>query len=225
MISLTTIYCILFVYVRIKAKKLRQLMTTNASGRSYEMHPSWKGDSENGDHSSRQSTSPTKTKTKVTVEDQPSHQSAAGDRTYGRMNRASIILISYPMVYICLTMPMCIARVCQFTGKSWSLPAVYAGTVIYVCSGWVNVLVYTTTRQGIILWGWLFRKGKPAKKNETSTKPVEYVPSWYDSGSDSERLTPPSKPIFKSSASSIPTLGHPSSERISGGSARGSVGV
>jgi hypothetical protein len=195
MLSLTTIYCILFVYIRIKARKLRQLISTNASGSSYEMSPSWKGDSENGDHSSRPGTSQTKTKTKVTVEDRPSHQMAAGERTYGRMNRASIILISYPMVYICLTMPMCIARVCSFTGKSWSLPAVYAGTTIYVCSGAVNVLVYTTTRQGIILWGWLFRKVKPAKTNETSTKPVEYVPDWNDSGSDSERLTPPTKPI------------------------------
>ena len=222
MLSLTTMYSILFVYVRIKARKLRQLMTTNASGNSHEMRPSRKGDSENGDHSSLQSTSQTKTKT---VEDRPSHQSAAG--TYGRMNRASIILISYPMVYICLTMPMCIARVCQFVGKSWSLPAVYAGTTIYVCSGAVNVLVYTTTRQGIIGWGRLFRKVKPAKTNETSTKPVEYVPSssWYDSGSDSERLTPPSKVIYRSSASSIPTLGRPSSERFSGDSTKGSTEI
>ena len=218
MLSLTTIYCILFVYVRIKARKLRQLISTNASGSSYEMSPSWKGDSENGDHASQESTSQTKTKTKVTVEDRPSHQSAVAERTCGRMNRASIILISYPMVYICLTMPMCIARICQFTGKSWSLPAVYAGTTIYVCSGAVNVLVYTTTRQGIILWGRLFRKVKPAKTNGTSTKPVEYVPGWYDSGSDSERLTPPSKLISKSSASS---LGRPSSERFSGDSTKG----
>jgi hypothetical protein len=217
MLSLTTIYCILFVYVRIKAKKLRQLMTTNASvGSYYEMSPSY------GDPSSLQSTSQTKTKTKVTVEDRPSHQSAAGERTYGRMNRASVILICYPMVYICLTMPMCIARICQFTGKKWSLPAVYAGTVIYVCSGAVNVLVYTTTRHGIILWGRLFRKAKPAKTNETSTKPVPGVPQgWYDSGSDSERLTPPSKLVPKSSASSIATLGHPSSERFSGDSIKG----
>ena len=220
MLSLTTIYCILFVYVRMKARTLRQYISTNASGISYEMSPSWKGDSENGDHSSLQRTSQTKTKTKVTVEDQPSHQSAAGERTYGLMNRASIKLISYPIVYICLTMPMCIARVCEFTGKSWSLPAVYAGTTIYVCSGAVNVLVYTTTRQGIILWGRLFRKAKPTKMNQTSTKPVEHVPGWHDSGSDSERLTPP-----KSSASSIPTLGYLSSERFSGDSTKGSTEI
>jgi hypothetical protein len=225
MLSLTTIYCILFVYIRIKARDLRQLTSTHAAsthaaGTSYEMSPSWKGDAENGDHSSLQSTSQTKAQTKVTVEDRPSHQSAAGERTYGRMNRASIILISYPMVYICLTMPMCIARVCEFTGKDWSLPAVYAGTTIYVCSGAVNVLVYTTTRRGIILWGRLFRKVKPAKTNETSTKPVEYVPGWHDSGSDSEHLTPP-----KSSASSIPTLGHPSSERFSDDGTKGSTNL
>ena len=219
MVSLTTIYCVLFVYVRIKAKKLRQLMTTNASGSSqaYEMSSSWKA-SENDDHSSLRTTSQTKTKTKVTVEDQPSHQSAAGERIYGRLNRASIILISYPMVYICLTMPMCIARICEFTGNDWSLPAVYTGTVIYVCSGAVNVLVYTTTRQGIIGWGRLFRKVKPAKTDETSTKP-----GWYDSGSDSERLTLPSKP--QSSASSIPTPGYPSGQRFSGDSTKGSTEI
>jgi hypothetical protein len=225
MLSLTTIYCILFVYVRIKARKHGQLISTNASGSSYEMSPGWKGDSENCDQSSLQSTSQTKTKTKVTVEDRPSQQSAAGERTCGRMNRASIILISYPMVYICLTMPMCIARVCEFTGISWSLPAVYAGTTIYVCSGAVNVLVYTTTRQGIIPWGRLFRKVKPATTNKTSTKPAEYVPGWYDSGSDLERLTAPRKLIYKSSASSIPTLGRPFSERISGDSTKGGTEI
>src|SRR5208282_4898144 len=98
---------------------------------------------------------------------------------------------------------------CQFTGKSWSLPAVYAGTTIYVCSGAVNVLVYTTTRQGIIPWGRLSRKVKHAKTNETSTKPVEYVPNCYSRRSDSERPPPPSRLISKSS--SIPTLGYPSS--------------
>src|SRR5271167_4192814 len=124
MLSLTTIYCILFVYLRIMARKRRQLLSTNASGSSYEMSQIWRADAETGTSA--------KTKTKVTVEDRPSHQSTAGERTCDRMNRASVILICYPMVYICLTMPMCIARICQFTGKSWSLPAVYAGTVIYV---------------------------------------------------------------------------------------------
>src|SRR5271169_6456313 len=103
MLSLTTMYCILFVYVRIKARKLRQLISTNASGNSFEMSQTWGADPEAGTHSSLQSASQTKTKAKVTVEDRPSHQSAAGERTCGRMNRASIILISYPMVYICLT--------------------------------------------------------------------------------------------------------------------------
>lgn len=222
MISLMTIYCILFIYVRIKAKTHRQFTTANASG-SYEMSPRWKGDAENGGHSSFQSTikSPTKTRTKATVEDRPTLQSADGERIYGRMNRASIILISYPMVYICLTMPMCIARVCQFTGHNWSLPAVYAGTVIYVCSGAVNVIVYTTTRQGIIVWSRLFRKAKPAKTTEASTKPVKYVPDWNDSGSDTERLTKP-----KSFVSS-PTLGQPSiaSERFSGDSTKGGTDI
>jgi hypothetical protein len=205
MLSLTTIYCILFVYVRIMARKLRKLISTNATGSSYEP---WRADPETGTRLSMRSASLTNTKTKVTVEDRPSHQSAAGvERTYGRMNRASLILICYPVVYICLTMPMCIARICEFTGKSWSLPAVYAGTTIYVCEGAVNVLVYTTTRQGIVLWGHPFRKVKPAKTNEISTKRVEYVPDCYDSRNDSERLdTPPSKLISKSSASLIPTL-------------------
>jgi hypothetical protein len=223
MISLTTIYCILFIYVRIKAKTHREFTTANASG-SYEMSPRWKHDAENDRHSSLQSTStsPTKTNTKVTVEDRSSRPFADGERIYGRMNRASIILISYPMVYICLTMPMCIARVCQFTGYDWSLPAVYAGTVIYVCSGAVNVIVYTTTRQGIIGWSRLFRKAKPAKTNEASTKPGEYVPGWHDSGSDTERLTPP-----KSFVSSVPTLGQPSivSERFSGDSTKGGTDI
>jgi hypothetical protein len=219
MLALTTMYSILFIYVRIKARNLRQLMSTNASGRSYELSQTWRSDPETGTRSSLHAASKTKTKPKITVTE-PSHQSAAGERTCDRMNRASVILISYPMVYICLTMPMCIARICQFTGKNWSLPAVYAGTVIYVCSGAVNVLVYTTTRQGIIPWGQLFRKFRPAKRNETSTKPVEYVSDCYDAGSNSEHPAPPNKLTSKSSASSIPTLGYPSSERFSGDSTK-----
>jgi hypothetical protein len=223
MLSLTTIYCVLFVYLRIKAKNLRQLISTNATGSSYETSQTWRADPNTGRHSPLQSAS--QTKTKVTVEDRLSRISVAGERTCERMNRASIILICYPMVYICLTMPMCIARICEFTGKNWSLPAVYAGTVIYVCSGAVNVLVYTTTRQGIISWGQLFRKIKPAKTNQISTKPVEYVSDCCDSGSNSERLTPPSKLITRSSASSIPTLVYPSSERFSGDSTKGSTEI
>jgi hypothetical protein len=226
MISLTTIYCILFVYVRVKARNLRQLISTNASGCSYEMNQTWEADSETGICSSMQSTGQAKTNTKVTMEDRPTHQSATGERSCGRMNRASVILICYPMVYICLTMPMCISRICSFVGKSWSLPAVYAGTTIYVCSGVVNVLVYTITRKGIIPWGRLFRsKVKPAKTNKISTKPVEYVPDCYYPGSNQERLTPPSKLITKSSASSISTLGYPSGEKFTGDNIKGSTEI
>jgi hypothetical protein len=220
MLSLTTIYCILFVYVRIKARNHRKLISTNASGGTYEMNQTWSSDPETGTHSSPHNANHTKISTRVTMEDRPSHQSA-GERTCERMNRASIILICYPMVYICLTMPMCIARICSFVGKSWSLPAVYAGTVIYVCSGAVNVLVYTTTRQGIIPWGRLFGRAKPAKTNQTSTKPVEYVPDNCHPARSAQRLTPPSKPVPKSSTSSVTTLGY--AERFSGDSTKGGI--
>jgi hypothetical protein len=192
MFSLTTMYCILFIYVRLKVRNLRKLVSTHNTGTA-EANQIWKADPESGTPSAPKCVSQTKTNTKITLEERQLRQSSAGERACERMNRASLILISYPVVYICLTMPMCIARICQFAGKSWSLPAVYAGTTIYVCSGVVNVLVYTVTRQGIIPWGRLFRQRKPAKTNKTFTKFEDDTPDSYYSRSDTDLVTPPTQ--------------------------------
>jgi len=187
MFSLTTMYCILFVYVRLKVRNLRKLVSTHNTGTG-EGTQIWKVDPEHGTGSASKCISQTKPTTKVTP-------SSAGERACERMNLASLILISYPVVYICLTMPMCIARICQFAGKSWSLPAVYAGTTIYVCSGAVNVLVYTVTRQGIVPWGRLVRQYKPTRTNETSTKSDHGAPDSYYSRSDTDLVTPPTQQV------------------------------
>lgn len=69
----------------------------------------------------------------------------------------------------------------------------YAGTVIYVCSGVVNVLVYTATREGIIPWRQLFkRQRKPAQTNPISTKSDD-VPDSYYSNSDTDLVSQPTQ--------------------------------
>jgi G protein-coupled glucose receptor regulating Gpa2 C-term len=172
-------YCILFVYVRLKVRNLRSLVSTNNTG-TVEVTRTWHVDPD-----TTPSAGPSGPNFRTNV--------AAGERACERMNRASVILISYPVVYICLTMPMCIARICQFAGKSWSLPAVYAGTVIYVCSGAVNVLVYTATREGIIPWRRLFNlQRKHTKTDQTSTKSDDAPDSYY-SKDDTDLVTSPSQ--------------------------------
>lgn len=179
MFSLSTIYCILFVYVRLKVKNLRSLVSTHSTG-TVEVTRTRHVDAE-----AAPSAGPSGPNFRTHI--------TAGERACERMNRASVILISYPVVYICLTMPMCIARICQFAGIHWSLPAVYAGTVIYVCSGVVNVLVYTATREGIIPWRQLFkRQRKPAQTNPISTKSDD-VPDSYYSNSDTDLVSQPTQ--------------------------------
>jgi hypothetical protein len=77
-----------------------------------------------------------------------------------RMSKAAVTLLYYPVVYICLTMPLTVARLAQFAGKNWSLTTIIVGANIYFCTGWVNVLLYTATRRGIISWNWLVPKRK-----------------------------------------------------------------
>lgn len=75
-----------------------------------------------------------------------------------RMKQISLTLLFYPIIYIVVLLPLSIARLRQFVGKSPSLAFTYTTVAIFNCQGFINVLLYTTTRKGLISWDRLFRK-------------------------------------------------------------------
>jgi hypothetical protein len=173
MFSLTILYCILFFYIRIQLKNFRKAASTSEMQSTHEL-ATWQANLEAGQPG--QPTAPqqiitTKTVT-VTTEERPQRRAQTdAERAHRRMSHVALTLLCYPISYICLTMPLSITRLSQFAGKEPSLTAVYAGATIFCCSGFVNVLMYTATRKGIISWNWLW----PRRRSSTAT-PKEIVP-------------------------------------------------
>jgi len=69
-----------------------------------------------------------------------------------RLNSIAITLLCYPIAYLCLTMPVEIVRVAAYCGATFPIPVSDVVVCIYASSGWVNVLLYTIPRKGIISW-------------------------------------------------------------------------
>ena len=167
MFVLTTLYVILFVYIYMQSRKFTK------SSSSVDTHPSthelqrWQANLESDAGVAPPDLQTVLTTQSVTVITE-SHESTfrrirrAENNSRRRMTQVAVRLLCYPVVYICLTMPVSIARLALFAGHNWGLTAIHVGAAIYVCSGWVNVLLYNTTRKGIISWDWLvpMRKGR-----------------------------------------------------------------
>lgn len=88
---------------------------------------------------------------------QPDQRTAIGanESATKKMNSVSRTLLCYPIAYLCLIMPISIARIAEFTGAGVPIPVVFFACGFYASSGYVNVIVYTTTRKGIISWSWI----------------------------------------------------------------------
>jgi hypothetical protein len=79
----------------------------------------------------------------------------ASDR---RLKKVSLTLLCYPLVYIVFLMPLSIARLRQFAGLNPSLTFTYAAAAVFDCKGFVNVILYSSTRKGLIPWDFFVRK-------------------------------------------------------------------
>jgi hypothetical protein len=77
---------------------------------------------------------------------------APARRTYNRINKVSVTLLIYPVLYILLTMPISISRIAQFAGQQWGLAFAHFGAAFFSCTGFINVLLYTSTRKGLVSW-------------------------------------------------------------------------
>lgn len=175
MFALTILYCLVFFYIRIQLKHLRQ--SSSASQIESADQSQWQSNLE-----SRRSATPippreirTTHTVQVTSEDfrLPKRIISGPDKTQRRISRATYTLLGYPIIYICLTMPLCISRLSEFAGQEWGSNAVYVGACIYTCTGFCNVLLYSLTRKGIVSWKGLFARGD--KKRETPFE-LEYRP-------------------------------------------------
>jgi len=88
-----------------------------------------------------------------------------------RMLQVARSLLWYPFIYMCVTMPLTIGRLATFANDDWAVTAIFVGATCYACGGFCNVLLYTSTRKGIISWTSCFRRRRRA--SEDSVQEVE----------------------------------------------------
>jgi hypothetical protein len=175
MFALTILYTILFVYIYIQSRKFKKshssLGTEHSTGHEL---VGWQATLEsNTGHPppDPQTLLRTQSVTVITESYAACRVRTTENDTRRRMSKVAVTLLCYPIVYICLTMPVTVARLAQFAGENWSLTAIIVGANIYVCSGWVNVLLYTATRKGIISWNWLVPRRKPTTRRHSVKLP------------------------------------------------------
>jgi hypothetical protein len=191
MFALTILYCILFFYIRIQLKNFKKAASSSDLQSSNELQ-CWQANLEAGN--STHNTAPhdivTIKTVHVTTEERPQRPNikSDADRAHKRMNQVALTLLCYPIIYICLTMPLCITRLSEFAGKEWSLAGIYAGASIFCCTGFMNVLVYTLTRKGIISWDWLFRSRRQREDSRLSNVSSNPPPPPYHSHFPGSRL-------------------------------------
>ena len=184
MLALTILYTCLFFYIRIQVKEFRKATSTSENISSSEIgYPTQDNDSPHF----------TNNAIMVTMESATQAQMNVGNNARQNMNRISVALLLYPAVYMILVLPVAIARISEFAGKGFSLTAVYAGACLFSLQGFAQVVLYTTTRKGIIPYDRIFRKFK--FKRSASTKPDSF--NSYHSGS-CDLPTPSKTPISSS---------------------------
>lgn len=166
MFALTILYCILFVYIHVQSTKFGNTHSSVENQSSSHELQSWQANLDVGTGAPPTTSQEILTTQTVTIITEDRLASVGrtrrleADHSRRRMTQVALRLLCYPIVYICLTMPVSIARLALFGGHNWGLTAIHVGAAIYVCSGLVNVLLYTATRKGIISWNWLAPKRK-----------------------------------------------------------------
>jgi len=156
MFSLTFMYCFMFFYVRIQSKKI--IYASTSDNNTLHDHQGWTANIETGDPGRRTTSTHIFTMKSVIVNTEDGNLPSTRTRrpvqhqADNRMARVSLRLLCYPFVYIICTLPLEISRLSQFAGKNWSLTFIYVGVCLFMSSGFLNALLYTTTRKGLISW-------------------------------------------------------------------------
>ena len=203
MATLTALYIVLFCFIRIQSKNLlKGTSSTEHKSHSQSTHElqTWEANLESGKGDQTLAASQILTTRTVTVNTEERLHHSSPMQSYRRMKKVSITLLIYPLLYFFLTMPLAVSRIAEFTGKEWGLTFAYVGAAIFDCSGLANVLLYTTTRKGIITWSCFKRRQSPA--------PPEFTPRDVRTHNDL-RPTPSSKCLASSVTSLSNNIAHP----------------
>jgi len=139
----------------------------------------------------------------------PSPPNTNTRRTHRRITKVSITLLIYPVLYMILNLPISMARIAEFAGHEWGLAFIHFGAALFECTGWINVLLYTSTRKGLVSWDslkfWKKRANAPVASSGRTGKwnsraATENEMDEFDSIHTARRVT------SKTSASSIAAL-------------------
>ena len=146
MFVLIVLYTYLFLYLQIQSKKLRFAeSTTHHSGGepgTYELESGLV-------YNSLTKPLPPLPHQRPQIRRVQSKSNASPDR---RLRRVSVTLLCYPVLYLIFLMPLSIARLREFSGLNPSLTFTYAAAAVFDCQGFVNVILYTSTRRGLVTW-------------------------------------------------------------------------
>jgi hypothetical protein len=176
MVTLTILYSILFFFLRAQTKRL-----LNASGTDLRTddltrttNSQWEvrcGPEDDLEAPPVRSSGPVIVTRSVTVNtESPANPRTNARRTCDQINNVSITLIIYPILYMILTLPISISRISEFRGQELGLTFAYFGAALFECTGFINVLLYTSTRKGLISWNRLnFWKKSSSKQTESWT--------------------------------------------------------
>jgi hypothetical protein len=166
MATLTVFYSILFFFLRAQTKRLRTTGHKTDDLRTTDMQ--WEVSTSDDVEAPNLARVMVTKSVLVSTEEQRAAQQKT-QPTHRRMNKVSVTLLIYPLLYMILTMPICIARIAEFVGRDLGLPFTYSGAALFECTGFVNVLLYTSTRKGLVSWNHLkFWK----KRERTSQRQV-----------------------------------------------------
>jgi hypothetical protein len=216
MLALTVLYSLVFCYIRGQLRKFGQETETTADrpGSSQELEP-WQADLETGEPIVDPAPSQiiTTQMVSVTTEDRttnlsveaasgipislrntPSNHSHIIARR--RMLQVARSLLWYPLIYVVVTAPLTIGRLSQFAGDDWPQVYIFIAATFYASAGWCNVLLYTTTRKGIVSWtwcGWITNcRGRSKPRMPSFSGPSKTPPGKY--GSHNSTMTSGSLP-------------------------------
>jgi hypothetical protein len=162
-LSLPILYSILFFHIRRQLRNFLSVTSTNDHTTNNDLEP-WQDNLEHGtplNPTSPSNIQNTQTKS-ITSEERSKNMlqtrvNETAERTRRRMNQVAVTLLCYPIAYFFLTAPILVIPIASFLRKNIPVSVVYVLSSIYSSSGWVNVLLYTITRKGIISWNWLLR--------------------------------------------------------------------
>lgn len=162
MFALSVVYTILFFYIRLQVLRYRSVFSS--TGQSAGKLESGKS------HDSKHYSKALTTTLSASTNGDQAQPRRREDHAHRRMNQVAYTLFFYPICYIIITMPMATIRLIDFTGRQLSTTCAYAAAAILASSGFVNVVLYSVTRKGIVPWRSVFRKYRKQKNNESRVK-------------------------------------------------------